>query len=132
MSPFNASCASLSAIASAKVRSAASPGTTDASLARHASESLAVRGRPPGFPLWPGFQRCAAPRSRFASAVFRLFSGRLGFIGLAPRDGFYKNVFLFPGADQDIAKALEQFWSLWNILGTKLSFSGEFFSAFQV
>jgi len=30
------------------------------------------------------------------------------------------------------AKALEQFETLWNILGTKPSFLGEFFSAFQV
>jgi hypothetical protein len=75
MSPFNARCAQSSAIASATVRPSGSPGTMDASLARHASESFAVRGLPPGFPLCPGFQRNAAPCARLASPVIRLFSG---------------------------------------------------------
>src|SRR5215470_19633770 len=75
MSPLSALRANASTIASANVRPSGSPGTGDASLARLASESFAVRGRPPGFPLWPGLKRCASPRARFASAVFRLFSG---------------------------------------------------------
>src|SRR6202021_1860100 len=52
---------------------------------RHACERRAILGRPPGFPLWPGFQRVASlPVTGAWGPVLCLFSGVVAFIAAFP------------------------------------------------